>query len=196
VNAQQAAPLVLWIGIFVVMYFMLFRPQQIQQKRYREMLGRIKETDLSVPYRDGAWLYYSRTEQGQQYPIFCRKKGSLEAGEEVAVDPHPPVAGAATQPGCTGAAPAVRAFDPRPHAPRFFAMQFKQQPADVVSLAAFRRAVNCLVGREVVPQLAVAQRLARRFREGRHSHERRRHVNPSCCSRTPARCIVLPLILI
>ncbi len=44
-NVQQAAPLVLWIGIFIVMYFMLFRPQQVQQKRYREMLGRLKKGD-------------------------------------------------------------------------------------------------------------------------------------------------------
>src|ERR1035441_3209311 len=36
---------------------------------YKEMLGRIKETDLTVPVRRGSWLYYSRTEQGKQYPI-------------------------------------------------------------------------------------------------------------------------------
>lgn len=41
----QAAPLVLWIAIFVVFYFMLIRPQQVQQKRYREMLGRLKKGD-------------------------------------------------------------------------------------------------------------------------------------------------------
>ena len=53
--------------------------EALQEKLYDEMLGRIKETDLSVPYRDGGYFYYSRTEKGKQYPIYCRKKGSLEA---------------------------------------------------------------------------------------------------------------------
>ena len=50
------------------------------------MLGRIKETDLSVPYRHRGYYWYSRTEKGKQYPIYCRKKGSLEAPEEVVLD--------------------------------------------------------------------------------------------------------------
>src|SRR5215475_10589572 len=45
---------------------------------YKEMLARIKETDENVPYRKGDYFYYSRTEQGKQYPIFCRKKGDLK----------------------------------------------------------------------------------------------------------------------
>ena len=48
---------------------------------YKEMLGRIKQTDLSVPTRRGGYLYYSRTEEGKQYPIQCRHKGSMEAPE-------------------------------------------------------------------------------------------------------------------
>ena len=43
------------------------------------MLGRIQETDMGVPYRKGDYLYYSRTEEGKQYPIYCRKRGTLEA---------------------------------------------------------------------------------------------------------------------
>jgi oligopeptidase B len=43
---------------------------------YREMIGRIQETDLSVPYRLRGWFYYSRTETGQQYPILCRKSAA------------------------------------------------------------------------------------------------------------------------
>ena len=43
---------------------------------YREMLGRIKQTDLSVPTRRGAYFYYSRTAEGKQYPIQCRKKAA------------------------------------------------------------------------------------------------------------------------
>jgi oligopeptidase B len=53
---------------------------------YHEMLGRIKQTDLSVPVRQGAYLYYSRTEEGKQYPIHCRRKGSLDAPEEILLD--------------------------------------------------------------------------------------------------------------
>jgi len=57
-----------------------------QERLYKEMLALIQETDLSVPYRDAGYFYYSRTEEGKQYPILCRKKGSLEAPEEVTLD--------------------------------------------------------------------------------------------------------------
>jgi oligopeptidase B len=53
---------------------------------YKELLGRIKQTDRAVPARDRGYWYFSRTEEGKQYPIFCRKKGSLEANEEVILD--------------------------------------------------------------------------------------------------------------
>jgi len=53
--------------------------QSFADTLYREMVGRIQETDLSVPYRLRGWLYYSRTEAGKQYPILCRK--SAAAGE-------------------------------------------------------------------------------------------------------------------
>src|SRR5215475_564818 len=43
---------------------------------YKEMLGRIKQTDLTVPTRRGEYFYYSRTEEGKQYSIQCRRKGS------------------------------------------------------------------------------------------------------------------------
>ena len=58
----------------------------LQDKLYKEMVGHIKETDTSVPYRWGNYFYYTRTEQGKQYPIYCRKQGSLEAKEEVVLD--------------------------------------------------------------------------------------------------------------
>ncbi len=60
--------------------------EAFQEALYKEMLARIQETDLSVPYRKGAHFYYSRTEQGKQYPIHCRKQGSLEAKEEIILD--------------------------------------------------------------------------------------------------------------
>ena len=53
---------------------------------YKEMLGRIKQSDLSVPTRRGAYLYYSRTEEGKQYPIQCRKKGGMDGAEETLLD--------------------------------------------------------------------------------------------------------------
>ncbi|MDH3890202.1 MAG: S9 family peptidase [candidate division Zixibacteria bacterium] len=60
--------------------------QQLQSDIYDEMLGRIKETDLSVPVKHGDYYYYDRTEEGKQYDIYCRKKGSLEADEEILID--------------------------------------------------------------------------------------------------------------
>lgn len=55
----------------------------LQEKLYKEMRGRIKEDDASVPYRDNGYWYYTRYEEGKEYPIHCRKKGSLDAAEEV-----------------------------------------------------------------------------------------------------------------
>ena len=50
----------------------------LQDILYAEMKGRMMETDSSVPEKRGAYFYYSRTEAGKQYPIFCRKKDSLD----------------------------------------------------------------------------------------------------------------------
>jgi oligopeptidase B len=57
-----------------------------EDKLYREMLSHIKQTDLSVPVRDNGYWYYSRTEEGKQYPIYCRKQGSLTGAEEILID--------------------------------------------------------------------------------------------------------------
>jgi len=57
-----------------------------QETLYKDMLSRIKETDENVPYKKGAYWYYSRTEAGKQYSIHARKKGSLEAKEEITLD--------------------------------------------------------------------------------------------------------------
>src|SRR5260370_24028188 len=62
---------------------MLKPVQALREKLYREMRGRIQETDLSVPYRIDDYYYYARSESGKQYEIFCRKKGDLNAPEEV-----------------------------------------------------------------------------------------------------------------
>jgi len=65
---------------------MMAHTEQLQEKLYQEMIGRIKQTDLTVPYRDGPYYYYSRTVEGLNYPIYCRKRGSLEAEEQVILD--------------------------------------------------------------------------------------------------------------
>ena len=59
---------------------------ELEETVYQEMVGRIKETDLSVPYLDNGFYYYKRTEEGKQYPIFCRKEGSPDAEEVVLLD--------------------------------------------------------------------------------------------------------------
>jgi oligopeptidase B len=58
----------------------------LQKSLYDAILGHIKQTDTNVPYRDHGWYYYSRTEEGKQYPIFARKKGSTGAAEEITLD--------------------------------------------------------------------------------------------------------------
>src|SRR5256884_9030033 len=60
--------------------------EALQKKLYDEMLSRIKETDVEVPYKDGGYFYYTRTEAGKQYAIRCRKKGSMDASEEIVLD--------------------------------------------------------------------------------------------------------------
>ena len=59
-----------------------------EEALYKEMLGRIKQTDLSVPIRRDGYYYYSRTEEGKQYPIQCRRKGAMEGTEEILLDPN------------------------------------------------------------------------------------------------------------
>ena len=58
----------------------------LQEKLYKEMLSHIKQTDENVPYRQGNYFYYTRTVEGKQYPIFCRKKGSTDAPEEIVLE--------------------------------------------------------------------------------------------------------------
>ncbi len=58
----------------------------LQQKLYDEMLSHVKQTDVNVPVRRGNYFYYSRTEEGKQYPIYARKKATLDAPEEITLD--------------------------------------------------------------------------------------------------------------
>src|SRR4030042_1079117 len=57
--------------------------KEFQEKLYNEIIGRIKQTDESVPYLDNGYYYYTRYEEGKEYPVYCRKKGNLEAEEEM-----------------------------------------------------------------------------------------------------------------
>lgn len=67
--------------------------EPLQEKVYQEIIGRIKQTDESVPYKDNGYWYYTRYEEGKEYPIYCRKKGSLEAGEEILLNVNEMAAG-------------------------------------------------------------------------------------------------------
>src|SRR6266403_5669693 len=60
--------------------------EALQDKLYKEILSHIKQTDVNVPYRWGDSFYYSRTVEGQQYPIFCRKQRNLNAPEQILLD--------------------------------------------------------------------------------------------------------------
>lgn len=59
---------------------------ELQKKLYDEMIGRLKQTDTSLPTKIGQYWYYTKTQEGKNYPVFCRKKGSMEGTEEVLLD--------------------------------------------------------------------------------------------------------------
>ncbi|MBE7175564.1 MAG: S9 family peptidase [Mucilaginibacter polytrichastri] len=65
---------------------MMSGTKDLQAKLFSEMKGRVKEKDESVPVFRNGYFYYSRTEEGQQYFKYCRKKGSLDAPEEILLD--------------------------------------------------------------------------------------------------------------
>lgn len=62
---------------------MMKHTDDFQQNLFEEIKGRIKQTDMSVPYKENGYYYITRFEEGQEYPIFARKKGDLQAQEEV-----------------------------------------------------------------------------------------------------------------
>ena len=65
---------------------MLAHAQPAREALFKEMVGRIQQDDSSVPYRKNGWWLYTRFEQGNEYPIHARKRGSLDAPEEVLLD--------------------------------------------------------------------------------------------------------------
>lgn len=58
----------------------------LQKRLVEEMKSRIKQDDVSAPYKHGEYYYYYRLEEGQEYPVYCRRKGSMDADEEVLLD--------------------------------------------------------------------------------------------------------------
>src|SRR5205807_4766071 len=65
----------------------LMKPTEaLQDKLYKEILSHIKQTDVNVPYRWGDYFYYSRTVEGHQYPLSCRKGESLNPPEQILLD--------------------------------------------------------------------------------------------------------------
>jgi oligopeptidase B len=65
---------------------MMASTKPFQETLYQEMLSHLQQTDVNVPYREDDYYYYSRTEEGKQYPIYCRKRQSLENEEQVVLD--------------------------------------------------------------------------------------------------------------
>src|ERR1043166_6559361 len=57
-----------------------------EERLFAEIKGRFKQTDMSVPYRRDGYFYYTRYEEGKEYPIYARKRGSLDASEEIMLD--------------------------------------------------------------------------------------------------------------
>lgn len=60
--------------------------RQFEAKLFAEIKGRFKQTDMSVPYKRGDYYYFTRYEEGKEYPIYARKRGALEQPEEVMLD--------------------------------------------------------------------------------------------------------------
>jgi oligopeptidase B len=58
----------------------------LEEKVFEEIKSRIAQTDMSVPYKRDGYFYYTRYEQGKEYPIFARRKGSLDQPEEIMLD--------------------------------------------------------------------------------------------------------------
>ena len=60
--------------------------ESLQEIIYDEIVGRIDQTDMSVPYFLNGYYYYTRYENGKEYPVYCRKKNSLDSPEEIMLD--------------------------------------------------------------------------------------------------------------
>ena len=73
--------------------FYMADSEEFKENLYNEIIGRIKQTDMSVPYKENGYFYYTRYEEGSEYPIFCRKKETLDAIEEIILNVNVMAAG-------------------------------------------------------------------------------------------------------
>ncbi len=86
-NERETAPVLDYLNAENKYFDEVTAPQNdLREQLYNELKGRIKQTDMSVPYQDNGYFYYSKVEEGKEYTINCRKKGSLDASEEVLFD--------------------------------------------------------------------------------------------------------------
>ena len=133
------------------------QPQEaLQEQLYREIVGRMKETDLSVPVRQGDYFYYTRTEQGRQYSIYCRKRLSLERSRGTAARRQRPGRG------------------PRLFPARRFRAQSRPSPAGV--LHRFRRRRGLHHPRQGPAHRRTAGRIHRRRQRFARLGQRQSHV--------------------
>ncbi|MFC2158800.1 S9 family peptidase [Acidobacteriota bacterium] len=72
---------------------MMKSTEEFKENLFQEIIGRIEQTDMSVPYKKRGYYYYSRYEEGNEYSVYCRKKGSLEADEEILLNVNEMAAG-------------------------------------------------------------------------------------------------------
>lgn len=72
---------------------MMAHTDGLREKLFTEITGRIKQTDMSVPYLENGYYYYTRYEEGKEYPLYCRKKGSLDSVEEIMLNVNEMAAG-------------------------------------------------------------------------------------------------------
>ena len=64
----------------------LYHTKNLQEKLFNEMVGRIKKDDETVPYLQNGYYYYNKYQDDKEYAIYCRKKGTLDAKEEIILD--------------------------------------------------------------------------------------------------------------
>lgn len=72
---------------------MMSHTDSFQNRLFEEIKGRIKQTDMSVPYKENGYFYITRYEEGKEYPIHSRKKDNLEAAEEIMLNVNELAAG-------------------------------------------------------------------------------------------------------
>ncbi|HEY9258353.1 S9 family peptidase [Chitinophaga sp.] len=93
-NDRENPKVLAWLNAENAYLDTILSPEKkLRAQLFDEMKSRIKETDMSVPYLKNGYYYYTRFEAGKEYPVYCRKKGSLEATEQVILNVNELAAG-------------------------------------------------------------------------------------------------------